>query len=60
MTLHVDMESLYQAFLRYLPHDAFILDLSCGSGRDALAFRQKSYRVEAIDYSRELVVLASQ
>jgi len=48
MTLHVDMESLYQAFLRYLPHDAFILDLSCGSGRDALAFRQKSYRVEAI------------
>lgn len=59
-TLHVDMESLYQAFLRYLPQDAFILDLSCGSGRDALAFRQKGYRVEVIDYSRELVVLASQ
>ncbi len=59
-TFNVDMESLYQAFLQYLTHDAFILDLGCGSGRDTLAFMRKGYRVEALDYSKELVSLASQ
>ena len=38
-TFKVDMESLYQLFLRYLPDHAFILDLGCGSGRDTLAFK---------------------
>lgn len=59
-TFNVNMESLYRAFLQYLPQDAFILDLGCGSGRDTLAFKRKGYRVEALDYSKELVVLASQ
>ncbi|MFA2944075.1 class I SAM-dependent methyltransferase [Acinetobacter pittii] len=59
-TLNVDMESLYQAFIQYLPQDAFILDLGCGSGRDTLAFKRKGYRVEALDYLKELVALASQ
>lgn len=59
-TFNVDMESLYQAFIQYLPQDAFILDLGCGSGRDTLAFKRKGYRVEALDYSKELVALASQ
>ncbi|NCI77300.1 class I SAM-dependent methyltransferase [Acinetobacter kanungonis] len=58
-TLNVDMESLYQAFIQYLPQDALILDLGCGSGRDTLAFKRKGYRVEALDYSKELVALAS-
>lgn len=59
-TFNVDMESLYQAFIQYLPQDALILDLGCGSGRDTLAFKRKGYRVEALDYSKELVALASQ
>lgn len=59
-TLNLDMESLYQAFIQYLPQDAFILDLGCGSGRDTLAFKRKGYRVEALDYSKELAALASQ
>lgn len=54
-TSKVDMESLYQPFLRYLPAHAFILDLGCGSGRDTLAFKNKGYQVTAIDYSKELV-----
>jgi methylase of polypeptide subunit release factors len=45
---NVDIESLYQAFLQYLPQDAFILDLGYGSGRDTLAFKRKGYRVEAL------------
>lgn len=59
-TFKVDMESLYQPFLRYLPDHAFILDLGCGSGRDTLAFKKKGYQVAATDYSKELVDKASR
>jgi SAM-dependent methyltransferase len=59
-TLYVDMESLYQPFLAELPESAHILDVGCGSGRDTLAFKNKGYQVEAIDYSEELVKKATQ
>ncbi|MGR0304620.1 class I SAM-dependent methyltransferase [Acinetobacter beijerinckii] len=59
-TFEVDMESLYQPFLRYLSDKAFILDLGCGSGRDTLAFKNKGYQVTATDYSKELVDKASR
>ena len=59
-TLNVDMESLYQPFLSELPEGAFILDVGCGSGRDTLAFKNKGYIVNAIDYSEELVKKATQ
>ncbi|WP_180043394.1 bifunctional 2-polyprenyl-6-hydroxyphenol methylase/3-demethylubiquinol 3-O-methyltransferase UbiG [Acinetobacter sp. YH16039] len=59
-TYQVEMESLYTPFLRYLPEQASILDLGCGSGRDTLAFKKKGYQVEAIDYSAELVKKARE
>ncbi|MDM1762110.1 class I SAM-dependent methyltransferase [Acinetobacter sp. 251-1] len=59
-TINVDMESLYQPFLRYLPEHAKILDLGCGSGRDSLAFKNKGYQVEATDYSEKLVAQAKK
>lgn len=59
-TLYVDMESLYQPFLAGLPESAHILDVGCGSGRDTLAFKNKGYHVEAIDYSEELVKKATR
>ncbi|WP_151816970.1 class I SAM-dependent methyltransferase [Acinetobacter junii] len=59
-TLHVDMESLYQPFLAELPEGACILDLGCGSGRDTLAFKNKGYMVEAMDYSQALVQQATE
>ena len=59
-TFKVEMESLYAPFLRYLPEQASILDLGCGSGRDSLAFKNKGYQVEAIDYSAELVKKAKE
>ena len=59
-TLHVDMESLYQPFLAELSEGAYILDIGCGSGRDSLALKNKGYKVEAIDYSEELVRRAIQ
>lgn len=58
-TLNVDMESLYQPFLALLPENAYVLDLGCGSGRDSLAFKNKGYRVTAIDYSEALVKKAT-
>ncbi|MFH7765046.1 class I SAM-dependent methyltransferase [Acinetobacter sp. BSP-28] len=59
-TLHVDMETLYQPFVAELPESARILDLGCGSGRDTLAFKNKGYQVDAIDYSEVLVEKATQ
>ncbi|OAL80831.1 class I SAM-dependent methyltransferase [Acinetobacter sp. SFA] len=58
-TFHIDMESLYRPFLALLPESAHILDLGCGSGRDTLAFKNKGYKVEAIDYSEALVEQAT-
>lgn len=54
------MEDLYQPFLVLFPESARILDLGCGSGRDTLAFKSKGYKVEAIDYSEQLVKKAIQ
>jgi SAM-dependent methyltransferase len=59
-TFMVDMQSLYQPFLNLLPDLGRILDLGCGSGRDALAFKNIGYQIEAIDYSAELVKQASE
>ena len=59
-TYQIEMESFYTPFLRYLPEQALILDLGCGSGRDTLAFKDKGHQVEAIDYSAELVRKATE
>ncbi|EPF2489818.1 class I SAM-dependent methyltransferase [Acinetobacter baumannii] len=59
-TFEVDMESLYRPFLAELLESTRILDVGCGSGRDTLAFKNKGYQVDAIDYSEELVKKASR
>ena len=59
-TFEVDMESLYQPFLVELQEGARILDVGCGPGRDTLAFKNKGYQVDAIDYSEELVKKATR
>ena len=59
-TFEVDMESIYQPFLVELQEGARILDVGCGPGRDTLAFKNKGYQVDAIDYSEELVKKATQ
>lgn len=58
-TLNLDMESLYQPFLAELPESARILDVECGSDRDTLAFKNKGYHIDAIDYSEEMVKSAT-
>lgn len=57
-TVNVDMSSLYDAFTRSLAPGARVLDAGCGSGRDAKAFMEMGYQVEAFDASSALVEMA--
>ncbi|HEY1843592.1 MAG TPA: class I SAM-dependent methyltransferase [Buttiauxella sp.] len=59
-TVNVDMASLYESFTRRLAPGAQVLDAGCGSGRDAKAFREMGYQVDAFDASSEMVALARQ
>lgn len=58
-TLAADMSDTRSRFSRHLPEHAMILDFGCGSGRDAKAFLEAGYRVEAADGSGELCARAS-
>mgnify|MGYP003385732285 CR=1 FL=1 len=58
-TVNVDMEGLYSKFLPIVGDKGKILDLGCGSGRDAKHFIDLGYEVDAIDASKEMVRLAS-
>ena len=46
-TVAVDMTSLYAPFIGAIEPNGLILDAGCGSGRDAKAFADMGYRVEA-------------
>lgn len=59
-TVDIDMTAIYQKFLPLIPKGGAILDVGCGSGRDALYFKTNGYQVTAIDASAELCDLASQ
>lgn len=59
-TVNVDMTTLYESFTRHLVPGARVLDAGCGSGRDAKAFSEMGYQVEAFDASSEMVALARQ
>ena len=59
-TLHADMNENRKRFLKYVRPGGRILDAGCGSGRDALAFRQLGYQIDAFDASEEICRLASE
>ena len=58
-TVDVDMADFYCKFLPVVGAEGIILDLGCGSGRDAKYFVDLGYAVDAIDASKEMVRLAS-
>lgn len=47
-------------FLSYLKPDSYILDLGCGIGRDSKYFKEKNYKVKAIDGSKKMCEIASK
>lgn len=59
-TLNADMSACMDSFFSYVEPGGTILDAGCGSGRDALAFLQRGYKVEAFDASEELCRKASE
>lgn len=59
-TLHADMNENRKRFLKYVRLGGKILDAGCGSGRDALAFGQAGYQIDAFDASEEICRLASE
>lgn len=58
-TINIKMEDLYEPFLKLLPENGRILDAGCGSGRDAFAFKNLGYQVEAMDAAEKMVFLSS-
>lgn len=59
-TVAVDMTEIRDRFTALLPAHGAVLDGGCGSGRDAKAFGEQGFQVEAFDASPELAELASQ
>ena len=61
-TVSIDMHDLYELFINQLPQrdTQCILDVGCGSGRDANYFAKQGYEVTAIDASAELIQWARQ
>ena len=61
-TVSIDMHDLYTLFINQLPQrdTQYILDVGCGSGRDANYFAKQGYEVTAIDASAELIQWAQQ
>lgn len=57
-TASADLTAIHQRFLNYMPQGASILDLGCGSGRDASAFIEAGYQVTAVDGSEACCRLA--
>lgn len=58
-TVGVDMAAIRERFISKLKPHAHILDVGCGSGRDAKAFSLAGFSVTAIDSSENLARLAS-
>ena len=62
-TWAIDLRSLRARFTAALPAGAArqprILDLGCGSGRDALAFSVAGFPVEAMDASPDMARIAA-
>ncbi len=59
-TFDVSMDEIYQEFLPQVVEGGHILDAGCGSGRDALYFKEQGYRVSAFDGSKAIADLARQ
>ena len=59
-TVGVDMDAMRKKFASYLPNEARVLDMGCGSGRDVLAFSDMGHDAVGLDASKELLKLAEE
>lgn len=59
-TVAVDLDAVRKQFASYLPPEARVIDLGCGSGRDVMAFADMGHDAVGLDASAELVRLAKE
>jgi SAM-dependent methyltransferase len=57
---YADLSQTYARFLAHVSQGGAILEAGCGSGRDALAFKNAGYIVTAFDGSTKMVEMATQ
>ena len=57
-TVNVNFDQLRRKFVSYLPENATIIDIGCGSGRDVKAFCEMGYQAIGLDASEELAAEA--
>ena len=49
------MSHIQHLFYRHLPDEGKVLEIGCGSGRDAMALVDRGYQVTAVDGSPEMI-----
>ena len=59
-TVGTDLDATRKRFAKYLPTEARVIDIGCGSGRDVLAFSDMGFDAAGLDASEELVGLAKE
>ena len=59
-TVAVDVDAMRKKFASFLPAEARVLDMGCGSGRDVMAFSNMGHDASGLDASEELVKLAKE
>lgn len=59
-TVGVDMDAMRKKFASYLPSEARVVDMGCGSGRDVMAFSDMGHDAVGLDASKELLKLAEE
>ena len=59
-TVGVDMDVLRKKFASYLPGEARVIDMGCGSGRDVMAFSDMGHDAAGLDGAKELLKLAEE
>ena len=59
-TVSIDMDATRKKFAAYLPAEAYVADLGCGSGRDVMCFSDMGHNAFGIDASEELIKLARE
>jgi SAM-dependent methyltransferase len=57
-TFSADPSAFLSPFVAHLPHQARILDIGCGSGRDLLWLKQRGFEPTGLERSASLVKLA--
>lgn len=59
-TVGIDMSKLRNMFASYLPAEARVIDLGCGSGRDVMAFCDMGHDACGLDAAKDLVEIAKE